>query len=1451
MANACGGCFSGVVPQSWRRRALEREQEAFEDVVAFLGTVPLFLKQVQKGEFPRIAGALTRRKYAAGAVICQQGTRPNPKCAFFIIRDGEVLAVHEETAAGSSKNAESRRDVRARLGAGDYFGGNTILEDRPFQVSTVAGKNGAVLLTLSLAQFDELGFRRTLRLPKRAAIYEGREKGAAELCPRVYEGEVVKDEDELAFIGKNLRRNANIRSLLTLKEETVRQVAQTARRVVLTKGTQIYEAGAVSTEIFIIKSGTVEMLPCPSLVSGSGSSLNRVDRRQSRRMSNSDVPLPVAERRLRKNAFIRQMLGDDLGDDDSEEEDKEEERLAAKAALRKRCRQSLVIQEKKRESATKAALQMKRRNSITASSMNKIAFRPGQWVRKRMVAQPLQAGSRLNSLPSLPSQEPEIGRVVNMLPNGLSVNVEFPMEGIVECRMADLVKAKKPKTTLTLGKGESFGELGVLYNTRRLATAKVSDDEDAVVYAISRKDFKAGVGIQGGTHRKEQVKAWCELLDEVGALGSLVCSERRELAKNCSAEVVFKSDELVLQEGRKRDLQQWYVIMSGTAVMEMNGKETVLHRGCYFGERSILKGKDASDCTVHAGDHGMVCLAFDGDIIKNLESRLDFVSRRSSSFGDNYAEKMKMETQLRADYLVDPANLENICELGSGNFSTVYLAEDPNSGKRYAMKRTSKRRVRVTGMQKQLCNERDMLSMVCSDFITRLYCSFQDESYLYMLQEVALGGNLDDLIENHHEGLHPDQARFYAACISFGLEHLHDRRIAHRDMKPGNVLLDEQGWPKICDLGFARFVLNKTYTMLGTPVYMAPEIIDFPNEHDHMVDWWSLGCMTFELLCGKVPWSDNAADDDQRCVMVREQQRKTPIPPLPTVPRSADAFVRRLLIADPRRRIGGKDDPVRDHIWLSEAEGFDKEMLIKQQVPPPHVPGPYMPKEEDLLQEGPLPQHDADDSFRRVDDSDWSGSLSVEDGTFKKSSGSQRGFDAYSITTSNKVVRVTVDTEGKNKGMIRFGLTVDPTDDHNFQHGYWVGVVPSLTVGKGESLNYVTKGDRGPLTLCVDEGQVCVYENGEKAHTMLDGRAVKKDKKLYAKVFVHQLGSAVEVAAFEEPEVEEDQSWAASFKLPEAVKRLRAPCTGDTPSTATGTPFGFGDVPSPRRRGKYHSFGGGADSPPRNDKSPTKNPDRDVPMQPIKSEAAAERDAQAEGTRGKASGANANAKPATNGGNAVGDAQPSAVRRLSSSAVTAAKSAPVQRLTSTGVGMQGPTLPVNAVAQQATPAAAWRDARPAALQRPAAPGRPAGAVSQVSASSTALRPAVGSAGGGSLLMPPGGGAAAQKSSTPQAPSAGAAPAATAAQHRSPRLSAPAGVGGAANPVGASRSAGIPQRVEAPGVANSIGASRSAGIPQRVGAPAAPSPMLQQQYRSMGMNATSNSNFTYAAMPRRA
>lgn len=160
--------------------------------------------------------------------------------------------------------------------------------------------------------------------------------------------------------------------------------------------------------------------------------------------------------------------------------------------------------------------------------------------------------------------------------------------------------------------------------------------------------------------------------------------------------------------------------------------------------------------------------------------------------------------------------------LGNGSFGRVLLVKEKESEKFYALKVLEKKNVVKSRQIEHTLNEKKIISCVNFPFIASYVASFKDNSNLYIVLEFVPGGEMfKHLVRTNR--FSESLSKFYCAQVVLAIEYLHSLDIIHRDLKPENTLIGQDGYIKISDFGFAKYVKTRTYTLCGTPEYLAPE----------------------------------------------------------------------------------------------------------------------------------------------------------------------------------------------------------------------------------------------------------------------------------------------------------------------------------------------------------------------------------------------------------------------------------------------------------------------------------------------------------------------------------------------------------------------------------------------------------------------------------------------------
>ncbi|QPG77112.1 cAMP-dependent protein kinase catalytic subunit [Brettanomyces nanus] len=275
-------------------------------------------------------------------------------------------------------------------------------------------------------------------------------------------------------------------------------------------------------------------------------------------------------------------------------------------------------------------------------------------------------------------------------------------------------------------------------------------------------------------------------------------------------------------------------------------------------------------------------------------------------------------------------DFEIVRTLGTGSFGRVHLVRSVHNGRYYAMKVFRKSRVVSAKQIEHTNDERRIMAITHHPFITRMWGTFQDCKSIFIIMDYIEGGELFTLLRRSKT--FPNQvAKFYSAEVLLALEYLHSKNIIYRDLKPENILLARSGHIKLADFGFAKEVETNTYTLCGTPDYIAPEVIAF-QPYNKAVDWWSFGILIFEMLAGRTPFYDASPIKTYEKITQCHVYYPTSFHP------DATSLLKGLITKDVTYRLGnlknGVDD-IKNHSWFKEVVW---ENLIQGNIETPYEP---------------------------------------------------------------------------------------------------------------------------------------------------------------------------------------------------------------------------------------------------------------------------------------------------------------------------------------------------------------------------------------------------------------------------------------------------------------------------------------------------------------------------------
>ncbi|KAJ3424911.1 sterile20-like kinase isoform b-related [Anaeramoeba flamelloides] len=276
------------------------------------------------------------------------------------------------------------------------------------------------------------------------------------------------------------------------------------------------------------------------------------------------------------------------------------------------------------------------------------------------------------------------------------------------------------------------------------------------------------------------------------------------------------------------------------------------------------------------------------------------------------------------DYKQNPNELYEVLEkLGEGNYASVYKGKHKKNGNIVAIKQIS---IDTDEDIQELIAEIEIMKQLDHENIVKYYGTYFHNDCLWIIMECCDGGSCIDLYEKLREGLNEE----YAAAIIYGslagLVYFHGQKKIHRDIKGGNILLTKEGKVKLADFGVSAQLtplIEKRNTKIGTPYWMAPEVIEQTNGYDEKCDIWSLAITAIELCEAQVPRMDM---HPMRVIFMIPKSD----PPTLTNPnmfsKELNDFLTKSLQKDPKKRPSAKE--LLKHPWMLKGKQLYEENIL-------------------------------------------------------------------------------------------------------------------------------------------------------------------------------------------------------------------------------------------------------------------------------------------------------------------------------------------------------------------------------------------------------------------------------------------------------------------------------------------------------------------------------------------
>ena len=432
---------------------------------------------------------------------------------------------------------------------------------------------------------------------------------------------------------------------------------------------------------------------------------------------------------------------------------------------------------------------------------------------------------------------------------------------------------------------------------------------DCVLAEIDFDKFKETIGGDLKTAQTKSIQ-----LNSFGniSLFRILSDEKIEFLQNNLKIEKFHNGKKIINQGDVGD--KLYIIKSGRVDFFVNSRYIRSSgEGEDFGAKSLILSSDKRTATAIANGE-VQCYTLTAKIFKSI---------LEPNLYEYFTNKFALE-----DNTIELKDLDNIKELGSGNFGSVNLVRNKKNKQFYAIKALDLEQIKKENLEQCVELEKNVLLKTDHPFIMKMVKYLKNEQYIFFINEYIKGKELWDVIRDIGL-LNKEQTQFYIASMLLAINHLHKKKIIYRDIKPENVMVNVKGYIKIIDFGTVKEIEDRTSTVIGTSHYMAPEITKGEG-YSFEVDIWSIAICMYEFFCGKLPFGEEFEDpmDIYRAVCKEELS-------FPNFVHDEKymALLNKMLKKNPANRLW-KFEQIKADPYFSD---FDWSKLISLSYPPPYM----------------------------------------------------------------------------------------------------------------------------------------------------------------------------------------------------------------------------------------------------------------------------------------------------------------------------------------------------------------------------------------------------------------------------------------------------------------------------------------------------------------------------------